>query len=66
MIRKQAQKSSLVDALLGTSDKKADYRKEVNERQPEMKQAKKVEKDRSWAKQENRVAEYNNPIATLS
>lgn len=62
MIRKQAQKSSLVDALLKTSDKKSNYRKEVNDRQPEMKQAKKIEKDRSWANQETRVTEYNNPI----
>lgn len=63
MIRKQSENLNLVDSLLETKSK-IDYRKEVSERQPEMKQAKKVTEDRSWAVQKPAEGtKYNNPIA---
>lgn len=63
MIRKQAENLNLVDSLLNGKEK-ANYRKELAERQPEMKQAKKVEKDRSWAVEKGaQQTEYNNPIS---
>lgn len=63
MIRKQSENLNLVDTLLGQNNK-TNYRKELAERQPEMKQAKKVEKDRSWAVEKGQErSEFNNPIA---
>mgnify|MGYP003542995885 FL=1 len=63
MIRKQSENLNLVDSLLEIKGK-VDYRKEVSERQPEMKQAKKVTEDRSWAVQKPAEGtKYNNPIA---
>lgn len=55
MLRKQAQNVSIFDSLFAQN--KVDYRKEVNERQPEMKQDKVVERDRSWAT--NKIAQNN-------
>jgi hypothetical protein len=55
MLRKQAQNISVFDSLF--SQNKGDYRKEVNERQPEIKQDKVVERDRSWAT--NKIAQNN-------
>jgi hypothetical protein len=62
MIRKQSDNINF-DALLGSDTKKVDYRKELAERQPEMKRAKKAEKDRSWAEQKIQKEAYGDPIA---
>lgn len=63
MIRKQSQKSSIVDSLLNNSDKKIDYRKELASREPEIKQAKKIEKDRSWLNQDTTIERYGDPVS---
>lgn len=63
MVRKQIDNLSIVDSLLEVQSK-TDYRKELNNREPELKVAKKVEKDRSWAVEKGKEeTEYNNPIA---
>lgn len=63
MLRKQSQNGDVVQSLLNAQGK-VDYRKEVANRQPEMKQAKKNEKDRSWAKEKGYdSSEFNNPVA---
>lgn len=63
MLRKQSENFNIVDSLL--NQKKADYRKELADRQPEMKSAQKEDqKDRSWAVEKGyERTEYNNPIA---
>ena len=63
MIRKQSETSKLVDSLLSGLEKK-DYRKELANREPEMKQQKQAERDRSWAVQKGyESTEFNNPVA---
>jgi hypothetical protein len=62
MIRKQSENMNY-DALLGSNNKKVDYRKELAERQPEMKRAKKAEKDRSWADQKTQNEAYGDTIS---
>lgn len=66
MLRKHSDQNSIVDSLLKDSGK-PNYRKELAERVPEMKQAKKIEKDRSWAKEQGYDStEFNNPMARSS
>jgi len=63
MLRKQSENLDLVNSLLNQNGK-VNYRKERLEREPEMKQAKKIEKDRSWAVEKGTErSEYNNPIS---
>lgn len=63
MLRKQSENLNLVNSLLGQNNK-TNYRKELAAREPEMKQAKKIEKDRSWAVEKGaQQTEYNNPIS---
>jgi hypothetical protein len=66
MLRKQSENLNVVDSLLKITNN-TNYRKEVAERSPEMKQEKKTEKDRSWATSKGcSRTEYNNPIARNS
>lgn len=64
MLRKQTENSNFVDGLVNQNGK-VDYRKELANRKPEMKSAKKAEpKDRSWAEEKGYDrTEYNNPVA---
>ncbi len=63
MIRKQSEFSNYINSLISSAERK-DYRSEMAERQPEMKQFKKAEKDRSWATEKGyEKTKYNDPIS---
>jgi hypothetical protein len=62
MLRKQSENMNSLDPFINHDGKK-DYRKEMNERQPEMKQEKTVQKDRSWADPKTAKSSYGDTIA---
>jgi len=65
MSRKNSNNSDLVNSLLSANtDGKKNYRQELANREPEMKKAQQVKKDRSWAVESgSEPTEFNNPIA---
>lgn len=62
MLRKQADNINSLNPLI-SHDGKKDYRKELNERQPELKQEKVAKKDRSWAEQKTAKNQYGDLLA---
>lgn len=62
MLRKQSDNINSLNPIINHDGKK-DYRKEMNERQPEMKQDKVAKKDRSWAEQKTVQNQYGDTLA---
>lgn len=62
MLRKQSENNKSVDTFLVHTSKK-DYRKELNDRNPELKQERVVEKDRSWAAPKMAQNAYGDTLA---
>jgi uncharacterized protein (DUF4415 family) len=65
MLHKQSQNLNSLNSFINNEDKK-DYRKEMNERQPEMKQEKVIQKDRSWAEPKTAQSRYGDTLARNS